>query len=151
MNATVIPLMVAVVGVVVAFIERGSRQLNRRFDALSGEVDAPSGELKEFRQDTRGDITALRSETRSDFLRIDDRITELDRHMNTRFDAVNGRFDDVYKRFDEVNNRFDAVNGRFDDVYKRFDEVNGRFDVVYARFDDVQARIEGFPPGPTAA
>ena len=34
--------------------------------------------------------------------------------------STNGRFDDVNRRIDDVNDRF---NGRFDDVNRRFDDV----------------------------
>jgi chaperonin cofactor prefoldin len=62
--------------------------------------------------------------------------------VNRRFDDVNERFEDVNKRFDDVNERFEDVNKRFDDVNERFEDVNKRFDDVSKRFDDVNRRFD---------
>jgi len=62
-------------------------------------------------------------------------VTELRRTMNTRFDAMEERFDARFDRMQgDVNARFDRMQG---DVNARFDAMNARFDAVNARIDTI--------------
>lgn len=66
--------------------------------------------------------------------------------MKEHFEAVDKRFDDVNRRFEEAriasDKRFDDVNRRFEDARiateKRFEDANKRFDDSSKRFNTVQ-------------
>jgi len=47
---------------------------------------------------------------------VKDRITELHRTMDERFDRMNS---EMNERFDRMNERFDRMNERFDQMYER--------------------------------
>ena len=55
--------------------------------------------------------------------------------MNTRFDAVDRRFED---NLNAMNTRFEAVDRRFED---NLNAMNTRFEAVDRRFDDVNKRF----------
>ena len=48
--------------------------------------------------------------------------------MNTRFEAVDKRFEDMYNF---MNTRFEAVDKRFEAVDKRFEDMNKRFSMMF--------------------
>ena len=54
---------------------------------------------------------------------VKDRVTDLHRTMDERFDRMhsemNERFDRMNERFDRMNERFDRMNERFDQMYER--------------------------------
>ena len=82
----------------------------------------------------------LRLDLREQGRALSDRIDDVVREMNKRFDDVN-------KRFDGVNKRFDDVNKRFDDVNKRFDGVNRELADLRERMAKLEGSLEGFLAG----
>ena len=67
-----------------------------------------------------------------------------------KFDDVDQKFDGVFKKFDNVDQKFEEVFKKFDDVYKKFDDVDQKFDEVYKKLDIlnendkiIMARLEG--------
>ena len=53
----------------------------------------------------------------------DERLDDLVRNVERRFDGVDARFD-------RIDARFDHLEARFDHLEARFDAVNGRFDAL---------------------
>jgi DNA anti-recombination protein RmuC len=58
---------------------------------------------------------------------VKDRITDLHRTMDERFDRMNS---EMNERFDRMNSE---MNERFDRMNERFDRMNERFDQMYER------------------
>ena len=56
---------------------------------------------------------------------VKDRLDQLEKNTNDRFDAVDERFDAVDERFDAVDERFDAVDKRLDGVTADIAELKG--------------------------
>jgi hypothetical protein len=46
----------------------------------------------------------------------DERLDDLAKHMDARFDQVDARFDQVDARFDQVDARFSQIDARFSDL-----------------------------------
>ncbi len=65
---------------------------------------------------------------------LKDRVANLQRIMDERFDRMNA---EMNERFDRMNQRFDRMNAemnqRFDRMNERFDRMNERFDQMYER------------------
>ncbi len=68
--------------------------------------------------------------------------------MGKGFNAVDKKFDGVYKRFDEMDEKFDEVDEKFDGVYKRFDEMDEKIDNVRTElkhdFNILQTAVDGY-------
>jgi hypothetical protein len=81
---------------------------------------------------TYSEFRGFVTETRTGFVHIESKIDWLQNTMNIRFEAITERFNSVDKRFDDftanMNKRFEEftadINFRFDDLNKRFDDVN---------------------------
>jgi len=58
---------------------------------------------------------------------VKDRIADLHRTMDERFDRMNS---EMNERFDRMNERFDRMNS---EMNERFDRMNERFDQMYER------------------
>jgi len=67
--------------------------------------------------------------------------------MNSRFDGVDKRFDDVDGRLNSMDKRFDDVDGRLNSMDKRFDDVDGRLISMDKRFDKVDGRLDKLEEG----
>jgi archaellum component FlaC len=74
----------------------------------------------------------------------DERLDDLNRNVDRRFDQVDRRFDKVDQRFELVDQRFDQVDQRFDQVDQRFEQVDQRFELVDQRFDRIEGAVEAF-------
>jgi len=61
--------------------------------------------------------------------------------VDRRFDEVDKKFAEVDERFDEVDKKFAEVDKRFDEVDKKFAEVDERFDVVDKQITEVNQRL----------
>lgn len=70
-----------------------------------------------------------------------ERVNQLDRKMEQRFDEVNAKFDQVNDQFAQVNAKFDQVNDQFVQVNAKFDQVNDQFAQVNAKFDQVNDKF----------
>ena len=71
-------------------------------------------------------------------IRIEEELLAQRNLTETRFDAVDKRFEDLIhmmdKRFDAMDKRFDAMDKRFEDLIHMMDK---RFEAVDKRFDDL--------------
>ena len=65
----------------------------------------------------------------------DQRLDELKKDMDHRFDSVDQRFDAVDQRFDAIDQRFEAVDQRFEAVDQRFNMVEARMAEGFTRLD----------------
>ncbi|MBF0237922.1 MAG: hypothetical protein HQM12_09475 [SAR324 cluster bacterium] len=79
---------------------------------------------------TDRELIEILTELKEGQKRLELQITNLQREMDKRFEAVDKRFDAVDKRFEAVDKRFEAVDKRFEAVDKRFEEVNQRFEMM---------------------
>jgi archaellum component FlaC len=77
----------------------------------------------------------------------DDRLDELARGMNDRFDKVDARFEKVEGEMKEgfaaVDERFDKVDERFDKVDERFDKVDRTSSAIRERLARIETKLEG--------
>jgi hypothetical protein len=55
----------------------------------------------------------------------DERLDDLVRNVERRFDGVDARFDRIDARFDHLEARFDAMNGRFDALQRMMIQFSG--------------------------
>ena len=66
------------------------------------------------------------------------------RSMETRFQAVDKRFEDLHRNMDK---HFEAVDKRFEDLYRnmetRFEAVDKRFEDMHKRFNGMQWMVGG--------
>jgi archaellum component FlaC len=70
----------------------------------------------------------------------DDRLDELARGMNDRFDKVDARFEKVEG---EMKEGFAAVDARFDKVDERFDKVDRTSSAIRERLARIETKLEG--------
>jgi hypothetical protein len=72
----------------------------------------------------------------------DDRLDDLNRNVDRRFDQVDQRFDQVDRRFKQVDGRFQEVDRRFDQVEEQLRDLRGEMFAfrtgVEERFDSLQ-------------
>lgn len=61
--------------------------------------------LDDFRAETHREFTAVRTEVRDGFARVDKRLDAIDK----RFDKIDERFDKIDERFEKVDEEFVAV------------------------------------------
>ena len=94
-------------------------------------------------------LTELKQDQKATHQRIDDMIRTFDQRfegMNKRFEGMNKRFDDMNKRSDDMNynlnKRFEAINIRLDDMNhnlnKRFEDMHN---MILTLFGSVMALI----------
>ena len=83
----VIPLIVALAGVVIALSERSDRRLREQMSEMKSRFDGV--DQRSERMDDR--LTALERH-------MNDRFSKLERHMTDRFDRVDARIDRLYDR-----------------------------------------------------
>ena len=105
-----------------------------------------------------GDEVAERMVTKRDLddavQAINTTITSMDGKFESKFDALEPRFDAIDARFEGLEPRFGAIDARFDALESRFDArfegLEPRFDAIDARFDALEsrfdARFEGLEP-----
>lgn len=55
----------------------------------------------------------------------DERLDDLVRNVERRFDGVDARLDRIDGRFDHLEARFDAMNGRFDALQRMMIQFSG--------------------------
>ena len=68
------------------------------------------------RRDEYRDVLSRLDILEHDVADVKDRITDLHRTMDERFDRMNS---EMNERFDRMNERFDRMNERFDQMYER--------------------------------
>ncbi len=111
------------------YIDRSLTVLGRTFDAYNQRIGQEFLSQREF--------------IASQFRVVDRRVEEVENKMDRRFEEMEKKMDG---RFEEVNGRFEEVNGRFEEMEKnmdgRFEEVNRRFEEVNERFRDVNVQLE---------
>jgi hypothetical protein len=98
-------------------------ELGRRMDNGFNRVDA---DIRELREETKGEFAAFRLEMRERFDKIDERFDKIDERfekMDERFQRVDARFDKMDERFEKVDARFERADERSID---RFEAMNGR-------------------------
>ena len=67
----------------------------------------------------------------------------LDESLEKLGGMIKRSFDDVYKRFDNVEKSFDDVYKRFDNVDKRFEENTEQHRQIFVRLDRIEMKLEG--------
>ncbi|QBY52379.1 hypothetical protein [Cupriavidus oxalaticus] len=74
------------------------------------------------------------------------RITEMDRRLTGRLDAVDSRIERlevrVEKGFEEFNEKLENVNAKLGNVNAKVDNVNAKVDNVNAKVDNVNAKVD---------
>ena len=73
-------------------------------------------------------------------LRMEEELKNQREVMETRFAAVDKRFEDLQGYLDK---RLDSVDKRFEDMNKRFEDMNKRFEDMHKRFNGTQWMIGG--------
>ena len=73
-------------------------------------------------------------------LRVEEELKNQRGVMETRFAAVDKRFEDLQGYLDK---RLDSVDKRFEDMNKRFEDMNKRFEDMHKRFNGTQWMIGG--------
>ncbi len=73
-------------------------------------------------------------------------ILELKKDMNTGFERIDGRLEQVDNRleriggqFEKVDKRLERIDGRFEQVDKRFEKLGGKFDELK---NEVNSRLD---------
>ena len=69
---------------------------------------------------------------------MDHRFEEIDR----RFDQIDRRFEEIDRRFEQIDHRFEEIDRRFDQIDHRFEDIDRRFDQIDHRFEDIDRRFE---------
>ena len=89
---------------------------------------------------------AMDVETSEAIERLGQRIDALEASLRSEFRAglgkLESRFDAMEPRFDGLESRFDAMESRFDGLESRFDAMEPRFDSLESRFDTVDSGLE---------
>lgn len=70
-------------------------------------------------------------------------IQNLEINMNTRFKAVDARFDSMDSRFKAIDTQFDGINSKFDGINSQFEGINHRFDGMSSKFEGVNYKLDG--------
>ena len=93
-----------------------------------------------------GAIQKSESQINSKFEAIDRRFDTIDK----KFDSIDRKFADIDKRFDSLEQRIDTLEQRFDNLERRMDSLEQRFanleqrmDSLEQRFANLEQRIEG--------
>lgn len=73
----------------------------------------------------------------------DRRFDEVDVSKNGLLEAINRRFDAIDDKFGGIEGRFGVFEGRFDGLEGRFDKLENRFDGLEGRFDGFEVRFDG--------
>ncbi len=70
-----------------------------------------------------------------------------DRRFEALISEMNRRFEEVNKRFEEVDRRFEALisemNRRFEEVNKRFEEMDKRFEAILEQIREIRVELAG--------
>jgi DNA anti-recombination protein RmuC len=73
----------------------------------------------------------------------DERLDDLARHIDVRFDRVDDRFKHVDERFEQIDRRFEQVDKRFEQIDYRFERVDRRFDRVENEIGGLRLEMSG--------
>jgi hypothetical protein len=74
-------------------------------------------------------IGSLRSILREEFV-------YLHTYLDTHFEGIYKRFDDIDLKFIEIDKKFDAIDVRFDGIDKEIRGINSRLDFTNRRIDN---------------
>jgi len=72
------------------------------------------------------------------------RIEDLEKRFEARFEAIEKRFEAIDKRFEDINRRFEDINRRFEDINKRFEDIGRQLDRMAAIFTALVIAVIGF-------
>jgi len=68
-------------------------------------------------------LTRLEENQKAILQRIDD----LEKRFEARFEGIDKRFESIDKRFEDINRRFDDINKRFEDLGRQLDRMSAIF------------------------
>lgn len=66
------------------------------------------------------------------------------KHLGTKVDSLEGRFDWLEIRFDGLESRFDWLETRFDGLESKVDALEGRFDGLESKVDRLSEDFHDF-------
>jgi septal ring factor EnvC (AmiA/AmiB activator) len=79
---------------------------------------------------------------------LDGRLISFEQSVNGRFDQMDKRFEAQDKRFDQIDQRFEAQDKRFDQIDQRFDGVDQHLGSLDKKFDQVLLMLSKLTSGP---
>jgi hypothetical protein len=88
-----------------------------------------------FRSELRGEGIAIRAD-------VEKRLSDMDKKLDTRFAAIDRRFDNVDARFGAIEGRLAGIEEQFSTVEPRLTAMDVQFARVEANFPALEQRID---------
>ena len=133
---------------------QGFTQMEKRFDRVDKRFEEMLQYTNARFEQVDRHFEQMREDMNRRFEQVDKRFEQMREDMNKRFDESRqdmlARFEQVDKRFEQVDKRFEQVDKRFEesrqDMLARFEQVDKRFDEtrqdMFTRFDQVDKRLD---------